>query len=49
MVLWVYVLNGKIQKGPEPARAAHDERHGLRDAASALAGKQASLTRPEEA
>lgn len=47
-VLWIFILNGKIQKGPEPAGAHTTERHGLRDAASALAGHQASLTRPEE-
>jgi cytochrome d ubiquinol oxidase subunit I len=49
LVLWIYILNGKIQKGPEPAGAHLVEPHGLRDAASALAGHHASLTRPEEA
>jgi len=48
--LWVFVLNNKIQHGPEPPPGEQrDGSQGLLDAASALAGGSRSLTRTEEA
>jgi cytochrome d ubiquinol oxidase subunit I len=49
-VLWVFVLNNKIQHGPDPPPGElPDGGQGLLDAASALAGGSRSLTHTEEA
>lgn len=44
-VVWVYVLNHKIQSGPEPVTPAGGSTgKGLMDAASKLAGRKESMT-----
>jgi cytochrome d ubiquinol oxidase subunit I len=47
--LWIFVLNNKIQHGPDPAPdVSHDDDPGMPDAASALAGGSRSPTGGEE-
>ena len=47
--LWIYVLNRKIQHGPEPPGETETGRDGLLGAAGALAGRDESLTGKGEA
>ena len=47
--LWIFVLNNKIQHGPDlPPDDPPDGESGLLDAASAMAGGSRSLTGAEE-
>jgi len=43
LLLWLFILNDKIQKGPGPAPAAHGD-HGVLEAAVARAGHADRLT-----
>jgi hypothetical protein len=43
-VLWVFVLNKKIQAGPQPPSRTGEEPGGLLDAAGSLVGHTDSMT-----